>query len=148
MTNKLEHCNISNNVYFLHLWATCFNLYTGHLQALLNMWTLFCLTYQCSNLIVLAKHIVMYSIKVWIWVGVIHEFLALFSATHFTIEGKTMHCDISKTKHTIRSYVHYKHGGIHRGFLYDNIEIHVFMKYFIKKLTNIKNPLWYCLKLH
>ena len=34
-TNNLEHWYIRhNNVYCLHLWATCFNLYTGHLQAL------------------------------------------------------------------------------------------------------------------
>jgi hypothetical protein len=32
--NKLENWH---NVYCLHLWATCFNLYTGHLQALLYM---------------------------------------------------------------------------------------------------------------
>jgi len=37
-TNKLEHWYVRhNNVYCLHLWATCFNLYTGHLQALLYM---------------------------------------------------------------------------------------------------------------
>jgi len=37
-TNKLEHWYARhNNVYCLHLWATCFNLYTGHLQALLYM---------------------------------------------------------------------------------------------------------------
>ena len=35
-TNKLEHWYVRhNNVYCLHLWATCFNLYTGHLHALL-----------------------------------------------------------------------------------------------------------------
>ena len=35
-TNILEHWYVRhNNVYCLHLWATCFNLYTGHLQALL-----------------------------------------------------------------------------------------------------------------
>ena len=35
-TNKLEHWYVRrNNVYCLHPWATCFNLYTGHLQALL-----------------------------------------------------------------------------------------------------------------
>jgi hypothetical protein len=32
-TNKLEQWYVRhNNVYCLHLWATCFNLYTGHLQ--------------------------------------------------------------------------------------------------------------------
>ena len=37
-TNKLEHwCVRHNNVYCLHLWATYFNLYTGHLQALLYL---------------------------------------------------------------------------------------------------------------
>jgi hypothetical protein len=37
-TNKLEHWYLRhNNVYCLHLWATCFNLHTGHLQALLYM---------------------------------------------------------------------------------------------------------------
>jgi len=37
-TNKLEHWYIRHNkVYCLHPWATCFNLYTGHLQALLYM---------------------------------------------------------------------------------------------------------------
>jgi len=37
-TNKLEYWYVRhNNVYFLYLWATCFNLYTGHLQALLYM---------------------------------------------------------------------------------------------------------------
>jgi len=36
---KLEHWYIRhNNVYCLHLWATRFNLHTGHLQALLYMW--------------------------------------------------------------------------------------------------------------
>ena len=35
-TNKLVHWYVRhNNVYRLHLWATCFKLYTGHLQALL-----------------------------------------------------------------------------------------------------------------
>ena len=34
-TNKLEHWYVRHkNVYCLHLRATCFNLYTGHLQAL------------------------------------------------------------------------------------------------------------------
>ena len=38
-TNKLENLYVGhNNVYCLHLWATCFNLYTGRLQALLYMW--------------------------------------------------------------------------------------------------------------
>jgi len=38
-TNKLGHWYVRhNNVYCLHPWATCFNLYTGHLQALLYMW--------------------------------------------------------------------------------------------------------------
>ena len=36
-TNKLEDWYIRHNVYCLHPWATCFNLYTGHLQALLYM---------------------------------------------------------------------------------------------------------------
>jgi len=37
-TNKVEHWYVRhNNVYCLHLWATCFNLYTGHLQALMYM---------------------------------------------------------------------------------------------------------------
>ena len=37
-TNKLEHWYVRhNNVYCLHPWATCFNLYTGHVQALLYM---------------------------------------------------------------------------------------------------------------
>jgi len=37
-TNKLEHWYVRHNtVYCLHPWATCFNLYTGHLQALLYM---------------------------------------------------------------------------------------------------------------
>ena len=37
-TNKLEHWYVRhNNVYCLHPWATCFDLYTGHLQALLYM---------------------------------------------------------------------------------------------------------------
>jgi len=37
-TNKLEHWYVRhNNVYCLHLWATCFDLNTGHLQALLYM---------------------------------------------------------------------------------------------------------------
>ena len=37
-TNKLEHWYVRHkNVYCLHLRATCFNLYTGHLQALLQM---------------------------------------------------------------------------------------------------------------
>jgi hypothetical protein len=37
-TNKLEYWYVRHNIYCLHLWATCFNLYTGHLQALLYMW--------------------------------------------------------------------------------------------------------------
>jgi len=38
-TNKLEHWYVRhNNVYCLLPWVTCFNLYTGHLQALLYMW--------------------------------------------------------------------------------------------------------------
>jgi AraC-like DNA-binding protein len=38
-TNKLEQWYVRhNNVYCLHLWATCFNIYTSHLQALLYMW--------------------------------------------------------------------------------------------------------------
>jgi len=58
----------------------------------------------------------------------------MFSATRFSIEGMIMTCDISKTKQTIRSYVHYKHRGMHRGliqrgFLYDDKEIHVLQKY-------------------
>ena len=37
-SNKLEHWYVRhNNVYYLHLWATCFNLYKGHLEALLYM---------------------------------------------------------------------------------------------------------------
>ena len=37
-TNKLEKQYVRHkNVYCLHLWATCFNLYTGHLQTLLYM---------------------------------------------------------------------------------------------------------------
>ena len=36
--NKLEYWYVRHkNVYCLHPWATCFNLYTGHLQALLYM---------------------------------------------------------------------------------------------------------------
>ena len=35
-TNKLEDWYVRyNNVCCSHLWATCFNLYTGHFQALL-----------------------------------------------------------------------------------------------------------------
>ena len=31
-TNKLEHWYVRhNNIYSLHPWATCFNLYTGHM---------------------------------------------------------------------------------------------------------------------
>jgi hypothetical protein len=38
-TDKLEHWYVRHNdVYCLHPWATYFNLYTGHLQALLYMW--------------------------------------------------------------------------------------------------------------
>jgi len=37
-TNKLEHWYFRQNNVYLHSWATCFNLYTGHLQALLYMW--------------------------------------------------------------------------------------------------------------
>jgi len=38
LLNKLEHWYVRhNNVYSLHLWATYFNQYTGHLQALLYM---------------------------------------------------------------------------------------------------------------
>jgi len=37
-TNKLEQWYVRHsNVYCLHPWATCFNLYTGHLQAHLYM---------------------------------------------------------------------------------------------------------------
>ena len=37
-TNKLEQWYVrQNNFYCLRLWATCFNIYTGHLQALLYM---------------------------------------------------------------------------------------------------------------
>jgi hypothetical protein len=59
----------------------------------------------------------------------------MVSATHLIIEGMIMTCDISKTKQTIGSYVHYRHrrihrGLIHRGFLYDDKEIHVVQKYF------------------
>jgi len=37
-TNELEHWYVRlYNVYCLQPWATCFNLYTGHLQALLYM---------------------------------------------------------------------------------------------------------------
>ena len=34
-TNKLEHWYFRHNNVYLHSWATCFDLYTGHLQALL-----------------------------------------------------------------------------------------------------------------
>ena len=35
-TNKVEHWYVRhNNVYCFKSWATCFDLYTGHLQALL-----------------------------------------------------------------------------------------------------------------
>jgi len=54
----------------------------------------------------------------------------MVSATHLIIEGMIMTCDISKTKQTIGSYVHYRHRRIHRGFLYDDKEIHVVQKYF------------------
>jgi hypothetical protein len=38
---KLEHWYVKhNNFYCLHLWATCFNLYTCHLQDLFYMWVL------------------------------------------------------------------------------------------------------------
>jgi hypothetical protein len=37
-TNKLEHWYVRHsNVYCLHMWAISFNLYTGHLQALVYM---------------------------------------------------------------------------------------------------------------
>ena len=37
--SKLEHRYVRHkNDYYLHPWATCFNLYTGHIQALLYMW--------------------------------------------------------------------------------------------------------------
>ena len=37
-SNQLKHWYVRhNNLYCFHLWATCFNLYTGYLQALLYM---------------------------------------------------------------------------------------------------------------
>jgi len=69
----------------------------------------------------------------------------MFTAAHFSIEGMIMTCGISKTKQTIRSYVHYKHRGIRRGLIHRDffMMIRKYKSYgniFIKKLTNIKNP--------
>jgi hypothetical protein len=42
---------------------------------------------------------------VWIWVGINHEFLALFSATHFSSEETIMPCDVRKQDKTDHTHI-------------------------------------------